>query len=347
MTAGAICNFHCAGSGCKPVVAILERVELLGRQPIFLAELDRIMAGAADLYRHVNRRYRRSRVFSSINFMLSMAIGARGRIQVPFLQSSPMDTSFVNCRNLGMTEGARLHNVSFVHRGERVTRLLQIVGPVAITAGCGLLISGFERDPVNAFFISGEEGGRKANLLLNLGIIQMTLQAKAGLTLLIGTRNDVVRTMACHTRRSPRLPGPRNAAMRGRGEQRQGLVMTFAANTGDVDSADGRFRVFCRPYIVGSMAGFAFSNNPMDAAFKVRGLVAIPAIDRFDGLRVRNFAGAKPNVAAHAGQRCVYGFLQGCFVNKQRYRLPALAHVESAIAVAGQAILRRLRKSSR
>jgi len=85
----------------------------------------------------------------------------------------------------------------------------------------------------------------------------------------------------------------------------------------------------------------------MDAAFKARSLVATSAIDRFEDLRVRNFTGAEPNVAVHAGQRCVYGSLQECFVNKQRNHLPALVHVESAIAVAGQAILRRLRKSSR
>jgi len=50
------------------------------------------------------------------------------------------------------------------------------------------------------FFYTRKEGGRIANLLSNLGVIQMTLQAKASLTLPIYARNDIVRTMACYTR---------------------------------------------------------------------------------------------------------------------------------------------------
>jgi hypothetical protein len=85
---------------------------------------------------------------------------------------------------------------------------------MAVAAGSGLQVSGSKRGPVNAFFIGRKKSGRVTDLFLDLGTLQMTLQAERHFLFLVDGK-DVVRSVASDTVGRPAVLRDQNAAVCG------------------------------------------------------------------------------------------------------------------------------------
>lgn len=181
---------------------------------------------------------------------------------------------------------------------------------MAVAADSGVAVAGGKRHPVHARFIGCNKSNGDTNLLPNLGIVQVALQAyfgflgsvERGLLALHG--NNVMCTMTGNTGRR-RLRSRMEGLAVGRSQEILCLaLMAYGAGGGDIGPVRGRFRIACGTHIMGSMAGLAlrYLQHPVNALFKSRDLMAVSALDRLDGFRVRYGARIESCMAVDTSQ---------------------------------------------
>ena len=92
MAACAIGDFHRARFTGKTMVTVGKGFEAVAPEAVFLRQLDRRVAGRADLRRYVARSYGRQRIFGGEDVVFAMTIGARCRGVYAGCKRFPMDT---------------------------------------------------------------------------------------------------------------------------------------------------------------------------------------------------------------------------------------------------------------
>jgi len=279
--------------------------------------------------------------------VLPVTIRTVGRPLISRLEGDSVNALIVGLDDRAVARAARVGDLELVDVRALAAPERHVVRAVTIAATRGLGVSFGQGYPVDACLVIRDEAGRNPHLLAHLGIVQMTAQADGGLLGLekrglgIGSGHNGVRAMTIragwgpfHTFGEPdAVPGARVAVIL--------LFVAFAAGAHDMITVDPGVRILRGEDVVLAVAIAAAAGaqgGSVDALVVAARVMTRLALDRLDGLRVREFGGVEALVAIDTAQRFVNRLFKDALVDIELDLASLFLHSHAGFTVAGETV---------